>query len=288
MLLLSTSLLYAQDRVDQIREKIQNKQSTEVLVVSHRAGWRAAPENSIPAILESIRIGVDIIELDVQVSKDGHLILMHDETLDRTTTGTGKVGDWTLDSLRTLKLRNGGGIRTKYGIPTLEEALLASKGKIMVNLDKAYGIFDQIYELTERTGTSRQIIMKGTQSPAQVQADFGPYLKDILYMPIVDLDKPGALDLIQNFQQTLNPFGFELLYSSDQNPLPKTLVPILQGKHLIWYNTLWDTMAGGHDDAMSWDNVDLGFGYLIDSLGARMLQTDRPQLLIDYLNSRGN
>ena len=60
----------------------------------------------------------------------------------------------------------------------------------------------------------------------------------------------------------------------------------LKGKALIWYNTLWDTMAGGHDDDMSLEDPDKGYGYLIDKLGARLLQTDRPQYLLTYLRSR--
>ena len=61
---------------------------------------------------------------------------------------------------------------------------------------------------------------------------------------------------------------------------------MLDGRALIWYNTLWDTMAGGHDDDKSLANPDDGYGYLIDNLGARILQTDRPQYLLDYLRSR--
>ena len=60
----------------------------------------------------------------------------------------------------------------------------------------------------------------------------------------------------------------------------------MKGKSLIWYNTLWDTMAGGHDDNMSLQDPNKGYGYLIDTLGARIIQTDRPQYLLDYLRSR--
>lgn len=82
------------------------------------------------------------MELDVQKTKDGQLILMHDKTLDRTTTGKGKVAEWTLDSIRTLYLKNGAALKTKHRVPTLEEALWVAKGRVMVNLDKAYPIFD--------------------------------------------------------------------------------------------------------------------------------------------------
>ncbi|RRN76817.1 glycerophosphodiester phosphodiesterase, partial [Pseudoxanthomonas sp. SGD-10] len=67
---------------------------------------------------------------------------------------------------------------------------------------------------------------------------------------------------------------------------PKQVKELLKGKSLIWYNTLWDTMAGGHDDDMSLENPDKGYGYLINELNARIIQTDRPQYLIDYLKSK--
>lgn len=81
----------AQERAAQIREKLLNRNLHSVIVVSHRADWRNFPENSLEAIESAIRMGVDVVELDLQRTKDGKLILMHDSKLDRTTTGKGKV-----------------------------------------------------------------------------------------------------------------------------------------------------------------------------------------------------
>lgn len=97
----------AQERAAQIREKLLSRNLHSVIVVSHRADWRNFPENSLEAIESAIRMGVDVVELDLQRTKDGKLILMHDSKLDRTTTGKGKVSDWTLDSIKTLWLKNG-------------------------------------------------------------------------------------------------------------------------------------------------------------------------------------
>lgn len=129
--------------------------------------------------------------------------------------------------------------------------------------------------------------MKGSKSPRQVKEQFGNYLDDVIYMPIVNLDKENAEKIIDDFISDFNPVAFELLFVSDTNPLPKQLVPNLKGKSLIWYNTLWDTMAGGHDDDMSLEDPDKGYGYLIDTLGARLIQTDRPAYLLEYLKRRG-
>ncbi len=274
---------FAQNHVTETRQKLYDKNGKEVLIVAHRGDWRYAPENSIAAIENAINLGVDVVELDIQKTKDDQLILMHDKTLDRTTTGKGKVSEWTLDSIKTLKLKNGIAIKTIHNVPTLEEALLTAKGKIMINLDKAYDVFDEVYALLEKTGTTDHIIMKGSAPVQKVKEQFGKYLDKVIYMPIVNLDKPNAQQIIEDFLKDMKPVAFELLFVKDSNPLPKQLVKTLQGKSLIWYNTLWDTMAGGHDDDMSLKDPDKGYGYLIKDLNARIIQTDRPQFLIEYL-----
>ena len=278
--------LSAQNHVEQIREKLINCDSNSVIVVAHRGDWRNFPENSLEAIDNAIKMGVDIVELDVKKTKDGELILMHDRTLDRTTTGKGLVSENTLSDIRKLNLRNGCNIRTIHKVPTLEEALLHAKGKIMINLDQADLYFDQIYELMKKTGTTKQIIMKGRKPVAEVKKQFGGYLEDVIYMPIVDLDVAGAEKQIEAFIKDMSPVAFELLFVKDTNLIPKKLATTLNGRSLIWYNTLWDTMAGGHDDDMSLQNPDSGYGYLIDILGCRIIQTDRPAYLLDYLRKR--
>jgi glycerophosphoryl diester phosphodiesterase len=285
-LFLIIPLAFSQSRIDTLLQKLYNPNDNYVFVIAHRGDWRYAPENSLLAIENAIRMGVDIVELDVQRTKDGQFILMHDATLDRTTTGKGKVSDRTLDSIQTLRLKNGCAIRTKEKVPTLEEALLLMKGRILVNLDKADRYFDEVYALLEKTGTTKQIIMKGGKSVEEVKLQFGNYLDRVIYMPIIHLDREDAEEQMERFINDLHPVAFELLFVSDSNALPKRLKHQLAGRTLIWYNTLWDTMAGGHDDDRSLENPDAGYGYLIDTLGAGMIQTDRPAYLIDYLKNR--
>lgn len=286
LLVCSIFQIYSQSRVDVIRQKLLSCDESSVIVAAHRGDWRNYPENSLAAIDNAIKMGVDIVELDVQRTKDGVLMLMHDPALDRTTTGKGKIAEITWDSIAKLKLKNGCAIRTIHKVPTLEEALLHAKGKIMINLDKADRYFEEVYALLKKTGTEKQIIMKGTKSAEKVKEQFGDYLNDVIYMPIVNLDKENAEQQIETFIADMKPVAFELLYKTDENNLPLRLKKTLKGRTLIWYNTLWDTMAGAHDDDASLRNFDEGYGYLIDKLGARIIQTDRPQFLLDYLRSR--
>lgn len=277
---------HARDRIDSIRCELFNPNNHKVIVASHRGDWRNFPENSLEAIDNAISMGVDIVEIDVQRTKDSVLIVMHDPTLDRTTTGKGRIDESTFDYISTLRLKNGCNIRTIHKVPTLEEALVHAKGKIMVNLDKADRYFDQVYDLIVKTGTAGQIIMKGNRSARDVKRHYGSYLGDVIYMPIVNLDSDDAEIKIRSFMTEMSPAAFELLFRHDSNPLPLKLAQSMGGNCLIWYNTMWDTMAGGHDDDASLKNVDDGYGYLIDKLNAKIIQTDRPQFLLDYLRSR--
>lgn len=277
-----------ENRAEGLRARLLAGDTTAVFVVAHRGDWRYAPENSIAAIEHSIAVGVDVVELDLQLTRDSVLIVMHDATLNRTTTGKGRVADWTLDSIRTLKLKNGCGIRTKHTVPTLEEALLAAKGRVLVNLDKADRYFDLVVPVLERTGTTRQIVMKGSKPADEVLALYGQYLDEVIYMPVVNLDSENAAEMMQAYISDLKPAAYELLYAqAEDTVLPLRMRDTLRGRALIWYNTLWDTLCGGHDDDLSLEDPDAAFGYLIDTLGARIIQTDRAEYLLSYLRQRG-
>ena len=276
------------NRAEGLRERLLAGDTAAVFVVAHRGDWRYAPENSIAAIEHSIAVGVDVVELDLQLTRDSVLIVMHDAMLNRTTTGKGRIADWTLDSIRTLKLKNGCGIRTKHTVPTLEEALLAAKGRVLVNLDKADRYFDLVIPVLERTGTTRQIIMKGSNPADEVLALYGKYLDEVIYMPVVNLDRENVEELMQGYISGLNPAAYELLYAqAEDTAMPLRMRDTLRGRALIWYNTLWDTLCGGHDDDLSLEDPDAAFGYLIDTLGARIIQTDRAEHLLNYLRQRG-
>ena len=273
-------------RAEQIRAQLLTCDESSVIVVAHRADWRNFPENSMKAVQSSIDMGVDMLELDVQRTKDGVLMLMHDYNLDRMTTGSGNIAETTWEEISKLKLKDHQGNVTPYKVPTLEQVLLACKGKIMINLDKADRYFDEVFALLEKTGTTNLIIMKGGQPANEVREKFGKYLDKVIYMPVVSVDQPESEQAIQNFLKDLKPVAFELCWGNAESQVPAKMVKELKGRSLIWYNTLWDWLCAGHNDDKAVEDLDGTYGYLIDTLGARILQTDRPQLMLDYLRSR--
>ena len=105
----------------------------KMLVAAHRGDSYNCFENTMDAFLAAVEAGVDMIETDVRMTKDGALVLMHDADIDRTTDGTGLVADMTYEE---LAQRNAGGRYAPAGIPTLEEFLQFLSGyQILLNLE---------------------------------------------------------------------------------------------------------------------------------------------------------
>lgn len=108
------------------------------LVAAHRAGGFASgvPENSLAGIRAAAELGAAFAEVDLRETADGEIVLMHDVTLDRTTTGTGAVSDYTLDQLRQFFVVDLNGTETGEPIPTLEDAFAtAREAGIYLELD---------------------------------------------------------------------------------------------------------------------------------------------------------
>ena len=105
-------------------------QSNQNIFVAGHRGWSEKyPENTMEAFLAAAKLGVDQIETDVRLTKDGQLVLFHDETLERATNGSGKVIDHTLAELKKLRVKG------KGTIPTLEEFLGIFEDYPMLTLD---------------------------------------------------------------------------------------------------------------------------------------------------------
>ncbi|MEG0806809.1 MAG: glycerophosphodiester phosphodiesterase family protein [Alistipes sp.] len=107
-----------------------------VVISGHRGGMLTGyPENCIESFEKTLTLMPSFFEIDPRMTRDSVIVLMHDATLDRTTTGTGKVADYTYAELQQLFLKDREGNITSYKIPTLEECITWSQGKTILNLD---------------------------------------------------------------------------------------------------------------------------------------------------------
>ncbi len=100
---------------------------------SHITGY---PENAIETFEYVLKHTPAFFEIDPRLTKDSVIVLLHDATLDRTTTGKGKLSDYTWEEVKQLRLKDKEGNVTPYRIPTLQEAIEWARGKTILNLDK--------------------------------------------------------------------------------------------------------------------------------------------------------
>lgn len=107
-----------------------------MLIAGHRGGMvKGFPENSVATFENTLRHTPAFFEIDPRLTKDSVIVLMHDATLDRTTTGKGKLSDYTFAELKQFRLKDAEGNVTNYGIPTLSEVIEWARGKTIINLD---------------------------------------------------------------------------------------------------------------------------------------------------------
>lgn len=243
-----------------------------VLVVAHRGGHKNSPENSVSSVKEAIHLGVDIVELDVRLTKDKVLVLMHDETVDRTTTGMGLISDYTFDDLRKLKLNDNTGSITQEQVPTFSEALDAAGNAVMVHIDlKDYSdkTINIIAKLLEERGIDDKVSFyhKDTAILGQVKNHLpNAFLMPMAYDPeeAVMLSKKGyKLVHVQphyissELSKTVNTYGSSSFVNTLHNP---------------------DEIAAKGDEVLAFSSF--------ESSNVDIIQTDEPEILIGYLTKK--
>jgi glycerophosphoryl diester phosphodiesterase len=252
----------------------------KVLVAAHRGNWKDYPENSIPGIQSCIGTGIDIIEIDVQRTKDGNFVLMHDASIDRTTNGKGKVSDYTLKELQRFKLKGNGDTITEYQIPTLDTILKITKDKIVINIDKSSGRFKELTNLIDSLNCNNHVLLKGNGPSDYFKNLNNQDTNSIYYMPIL-----STKSKIDSFLFAYQPPLFELLLGNDSSFYSSSIFLDLLNKQniKIWYNALFNSISGGHTE-----NVDAinSWNWFINH-GAFIIQTDYPFHLVNYLNQLG-
>lgn len=286
LILLTAFSISAQTRTDKLLKNLHDNKSKYIFVIAHRGDWRNAPENSLQSIEKAIAMKVDMVELDIQPTKDGNFICMHDETLDRTSTGKGTIKNYTTEELKKFVLRSGNGIKTHQPIPTLKEVLNVCKDRILVNIDKGGTYIKEIMPIIKECGMEKQVIIKGYYPVEKVKKEYGSN-ESILYMPIVNLWDKEAVATIQTFIKDFTPIAYELCFKDDTTPSLRIIDEIIKSGSRIWMNTLWDSLCGGHDDENALlEGKDRHWGWMLKHK-ATMIQTDRPQELIHYLEEKG-
>lgn len=264
-----------------------------IIVIAHRGchepapahHFGPAPENSFLALEHCVAMGVDMMETDVRRTADGHLIIMHDDQVNRTTDGRGNVEDFTLEEIRRLRLRqNLGGYAeplTYEHVPTLDELLAAAKGKIALNLDVKGPIYAEVIDAILSAGASEFVTVKAPAAIASPRlAAIQPYT-GVPFIPILD-GRGGDLILVAEKQlEGASPIAIELprMLSTD---LAKLTTAAKRHGRKVTVNTLGDgSLSERPGDNALYGNADEVWGWPY-SKGVTAFQTDLAEALVEF------
>jgi len=232
-----------------------------IVVISHRGEHLQRPENTLPAFQEAIRVGADFIEVDVQTTADGKLVLSHDATVDRCTDGKGRVDSMTFDQIEALDA----GIKKgpEYAgtrIPTFDQALDLARGKIGIYVDIKNA---SARDLVAHIGTTDRVVMYCKPTVCKEIQDLNPTLK---VMP-----ESTSVEHVKMLVDLLHP---KVIAFGAADFKPEIIAVAKAAKALIY------------TDVMGKTDTPEGWQAAIDA-GADGLQSDRPGPLVEWLRSKG-
>ena len=294
---LDRDYIYSRDNTEEVYGTLDEKLAQfgnpkgRLMVTSHRAENVNNPENSRSAILSAIGLGADILEIDLKTTKDGRFVLMHDETLTRTTDvakfagknglpTSHKVSDWTFEQLDNLTL-----LGSQFGEPivTIEEALILARGKIILDFDKCTSDADRmaVYRIAVKLRAVDSVMYQGGSLSHSVMKTI--YEETGIALPY--LKGSGNLAAAINYMKTEYKdveYARQAVQITTSMP-HAALAAQINDKCRLWMNTLgWSndpTGAQVHaDNANSWK-------ILFDN-GISIIQSDQPYNLLSYIKSR--
>ena len=171
------------------------RENRRTVVVAHRGGpGPGFAENALPTFENTLRQAPALLEVDVARSRDGVLVLMHDDTVDRTTTGTGRVSDLSASHLQSLRLKDRDGLTLDATVPTLREVLNWSAGRAVLELDVNDGVpfAEVVAEVRAADATDRVIVITYSDDAAVRVHKLEPRI-----MISVSIDAASDLDMLE-------------------------------------------------------------------------------------------
>jgi len=226
-------------------------------VIGHRGAAGLEPENTLRSVRRAIELGVDRVEIDVRISRDGRLVIMHDETVDRTTNGHGYVSELTFDDLRSLDAGMG------EKIPTLDEILKFTMGKAKLEIE---------LKVPEATEPTIQLI-------EELNAE-----KDVIIISFIHELLERVHDLNPNIKTGA------LFFEVPKDILQRALKVHASSIHVYYRNVNSELVKEAHRSGLEvavWNPNRIEEMREMIDLGVDAIGSDRPDILIQLLRDMG-
>ncbi|MCP5521416.1 MAG: glycerophosphodiester phosphodiesterase family protein [Verrucomicrobiales bacterium] len=238
------------------------------VVIAHRGDHTVVPENTLAAIERAAAAGADFVEIDARQTRDGHFVLMHDGSVERTTDGKGAVRDLTLAEVKALTVRDARHLKPPLqGVPTFQEALDAMHGRINLYLDFKEGSRELAVKLLRQHDMLQHTVVYDDPGAFAEWRRLAPELPLMCSLP----DGTRTPAALQAFVRQHHP---DVLDGSVPD-YTKDLVAAARGEHV----PVWADIQGPWESPPIWQSA-------VD-LGLQGLQTDNPKALVEWLNGAG-
>ncbi len=251
---------------------------TEQAVVSaHRGGYGPGfAENAIETFAHTVSLAPIMLETDIRISADGVLVLMHDETLDRTTTGTGVVAAMSAAALTSVTLTDNDGAATGGTVPTLAAALDWAAGRAVLQLDVKRGVpFPAVVEAVRRAGAqSRVIVITYSTDDAILVHRLDPTL-----MLSVSMDDEADVAALLAAGVDLSRV---IAFTGIREPNPALYAALDAARVEVIFGTLGG--AGSFDERFSQPGADGGY-VTLQNQGVQIIASDRPMAAFAALDA---
>ena len=235
-----------------------------IAVIAHRAGRGIMPENTLAAIRNAIKLGADYVELDIRATKDGHLVIMHDGTVDRTTNGKGAVRDLTFEEIRALDA--GSKFKHEYAgekVPTFEEVLTLCQNKVYIYVDHKEALTAQVLATIKKHKMDNQVVIYNGTDGLKEWKKLASHIPVMPSLPKFFRKEGGILEYEKDLKA-------EVL---DGN-LVEWTKELIDQAHALGVKVYTDNLGPNDNPA--------GFKKAIE-MGVDGIQTDYPDRLIQYL-----
>lgn len=267
----------AQLALTRLMTRFSDPNYKDVLVMAHRAntGNMAIPENSISAVKAAIAAGCDFIECDPRLTKDGQVVVCHDENISRTTTGSGNISNLTLSQLQSYMLKDRMGRPTNEVMPTLKQFLEAARGHVYVNLDyPTHTATSQIvFDIVKECGMLEQVLF---------YVNTADKAREILQLcPTAHVYAWGTPDVYAPLKNIGRNSFVQFTLGSDNAAIVSA-----RNDNMIVTDVVMDDTNGKTAEADLINGNSKTFDDLL-GLGIRMFMTDSPYQVLGYLRAKG-
>ncbi len=250
-----------------VKDYFPKPKNGKTYVVAHRGAHVGIPENSLPAFQKAIDLGCDFVEIDTRLTKDGHIVSVHNATIDQYVTDhKGKVSDYTLAELKAMSIGEKLGPEWKSTtIPTVQEILQLCRGQIGIYLDLKEPLIEQLVPIIRKYDMERNIIWY----ISAYRIEEIKLLKKLGYKT-VPMPDPGPEKNIAGVCNQVHP----QVLASDMKQLSESFV---KTAHENGAKVIVDEKKGTPEE---WEQI--------LNWGTDGIQTDNPEALLRFLNTRKN